>query len=135
MDIKAELNGMRYLNVAIQEKNRELDELQDLKVAIASPVITGMPKGKCFERSARVDVILDKIIKLEKAREDDIEELVDKKLMRSEKFKSLPLEERMILEFRYFDGMTWADIAKKLNYEERTVYRIHGKALLNLKKL
>lgn len=135
MDIKAELNGMRYLNVAIREKNRELDELQDLKVAIASPVITGMPKGKCFERSARVDVILDKIIKLEKAREDDIEELVDKKLMWSEKFKSLPLEEHMILEFRYFDGMTWADIAKKLNYEERTVYRIHGKALLNLKKL
>ena len=41
-------------------------------------------------------------------------------------------QEKLILEYRYIYYENWQDIALSLNYEERQVYRIHGRALLNL---
>lgn len=37
---------------------------------------------------------------------------------------------RILLEYRYIDGMTWDCIADKMGFEDvRWVYRLHGKAL------
>ena len=41
-------------------------------------------------------------------------------------------QEMLVLEMRYLHFENWQDIALKLNYEERQVYRIHGKGLLHL---
>ena len=38
----------------------------------------------------------------------------------------------LVLEMRYLYFESWQDIAIKLNYEERQIYRIHGRALLHL---
>lgn len=38
----------------------------------------------------------------------------------------------LVLEMRYLHFESWQDIAIKLNYEERQIYRIHGRALLHL---
>ena len=37
--------------------------------------------------------------------------------------------EREILRYRYIDGLSWEEIAAKLNYSKRNVTRIHGRAL------
>ena len=44
-------------------------------------------------------------------------------------------EQRAVLRYRYLANKSWADIAGLLGYEERTVYRIHGKALLSYDKV
>lgn len=36
---------------------------------------------------------------------------------------------QMIMEYRYLQGMPWAQIAEKTGYSERSLYRIHNKAL------
>ena len=41
-------------------------------------------------------------------------------------------QESLVLEMRYLCFENWQDIALKLNYEERQIYRIHGRALLHL---
>ena len=41
--------------------------------------------------------------------------------------------EQDILFYRYIAGMEWWEIAEKLEYSERQVHRIHGKALKNFK--
>lgn len=41
--------------------------------------------------------------------------------------------ERDVLFYRYVKGLPWWDIAKNMNCSERQIYRIHGKALKNLK--
>lgn len=41
-------------------------------------------------------------------------------------------QERIVLQFRYLYFENWQDIAYKLSYEERQVYRIHGRALMHL---
>lgn len=39
--------------------------------------------------------------------------------------------ERLLLRYRYIDGMTWSQVADKLQTGERNVYFIHGRALRN----
>ena len=41
-------------------------------------------------------------------------------------------QERIVLDYRYIWFENWQDIAYKLNYTERQVYKIHGRALLHL---
>ena len=41
-------------------------------------------------------------------------------------------QERLVLQLRYCDCRPWLDIALSLNYDVRTIYRIHGRALMNL---
>ena len=44
-------------------------------------------------------------------------------------------QERLVLEYRYVDCRPWLDIALIMNYDVRTIYRIHGRALVNLANL
>jgi DNA-directed RNA polymerase specialized sigma24 family protein len=133
MEIKAELNSMRYLTQAVASKNRQIDELEDLKVCISSPRITGMPKAKSFERSEKIEKILDKITKLEDEKRKEIDSLLDKRVIWTKRFRHLPTEQVSVMEMRYFENYTWEEIAKKMNYERRTIFRIHGQALEALK--
>ena len=41
-------------------------------------------------------------------------------------------QEALVLEMRYLYYENWQTIALKLNYDVRSIYRIHGKALLSL---
>ena len=40
-------------------------------------------------------------------------------------------DERTLLRYRYIDGYEWRQIARLMNVSERSVYRIHGTALLH----
>ena len=41
-------------------------------------------------------------------------------------------QERIVLQMRYLYFENWQDIALRLNYEERQIYRIHGRGLVHL---
>ncbi len=135
MDIKHELNSLRHLEFAIRSKNRQLEELKELKTTIGSPVITGMPKCQSFESRDKLEELLDKICRLEREKADEIGVLIDDKLYWTEKFRALATEESTVMEMRYFEGSRWSDIAEELNYDERSIYNIHGRALQKLNNL
>ena len=40
---------------------------------------------------------------------------------------------RDVLFYRYIKGMNWWEIASAMDYGERWVYELHGRALTNLK--
>ena len=42
-------------------------------------------------------------------------------------------EERTILAYRYIDEMAWTKIASRMHMSERTVYYMHGRALLHFR--
>jgi DNA-directed RNA polymerase specialized sigma subunit len=53
--------------------------------------------------------------------------------------KLLPFEQKQVIHYRYVVGiqtrgrlMTWAAVAKKLNYTDRHCKRLHTKALVSL---
>ena len=37
---------------------------------------------------------------------------------------------REVLELYYIDGFTWEQVAQRMELDVRTVYRLHGRALL-----
>ena len=41
--------------------------------------------------------------------------------------------EKDVLFYRYIKGMDWWEIADKMKFSERQIYRFHGKALAHLK--
>ncbi|MGN1165088.1 MAG: DUF1492 domain-containing protein [Lachnospiraceae bacterium] len=42
-------------------------------------------------------------------------------------------DERDVLFYRYIKGMEWWEIARTMDYSERWIYELHGRALENLK--
>ena len=44
-------------------------------------------------------------------------------------------QERIVLEYRYIHYYGWVDIAIRLDFSVQNVYKIHGKALLDLLKI
>lgn len=66
--------------------------------------------------NARIDVLVDTRTEIEAA----IAEVPD-------------ATERMLLELRYVDGLRWDEIARRMDYDVRQVYRLHGRALLHIR--
>ena len=44
-------------------------------------------------------------------------------------------QEKIVLEMRYLHYDNWLDIAMNLNYSVQMIYKIHGRALINLLKI
>ena len=42
---------------------------------------------------------------------------------------------QLLLQMRYFEGKTWEDVAFDLGYNNRTVFKIHGRALKEVEKI
>lgn len=62
------------------------------------------------------DEVWDKVQKAEEKVEAVIESLEDE-------------QQRVVLAYRYLEGMNWDEIACKMNYTERHMHRIHAEAL------
>ena len=41
-------------------------------------------------------------------------------------------DERLVLRYRYIQGLTWEQIGLEMNADERTIRRWHGNALLHI---
>lgn len=56
--------------------------------------------------------------------------LLERQRQTKETIRQVPNElQRTVLEMRYIDGLPFFRIAMAMNYEERTIYRLHRKAL------
>ena len=41
---------------------------------------------------------------------------------------------RMLLRYRYMDGLKWEEVCVRMNYSWRQTHRLHGEALRQLKE-
>lgn len=48
---------------------------------------------------------------------------------------ALPSDQRRLLRMRYVQGWRWEKIAQKMCYSRSEVFRIHGRALDNLRRI
>ena len=111
---------------AVREEQLILDEIQRLRESRMFPslVLDGMPHGSDLSVYAvMVDEQMEKLKEwqLEKVR---LYESISDRIRRVEDDN-----QRALLICRYIKGMSWEDIAVKLNYTWRHVHRIHSQAL------
>ena len=115
----------------IHRINAEIAELRSMKI---SPSVNndGMPHGGCGQSdlsgyAAELDSMVQELIDERYCRIKDYQEIAG----RIKKLKSE--NEKDVLFYRYIRGMDWWEIAEKMKFSERQIFRIHGKALANFK--
>lgn len=112
----------------IHRINAEIAELRSMKI---SPSLNndGMPHGSSQSDlsgyAAELDSMVHELIDERYCRIKDYQEIVG----RIKKLKSE--NEKDVLFYRYIRGMDWWEIAEKMKFSERQIFRIHGKALAN----
>ena len=128
-DVKAILSSYIPTLRAVEARMREWDAQES--VYISSPKIDGMPRSTgthglelLTERRERARRMAEEAREKLFALEDEVWAMIS----------SLNEPDQSVLKYRYMDGLTWAEVGEHMHYSERTVRRIHGKALEELRR-
>lgn len=130
-EVKNKLNAYRN---ALQESHEAREECILLRreiESLKSPIISDMPKAKggaidLSDQIARLDAKYQVLKKKEDA-------VVAAYNMVNDMLSKLSLTESLALRYRYLCLLRWDEVAIKMNFDERTVYRVYKKAIRNLK--
>ena len=134
MTVKEYLSQAKFLDQRINSKIQQVAALNDLATK-ATSTLTGMPRNPNHATSSMEDVIA-KIIDLQAEINNDIDTLVDLKRSLSKTIKAVDSPEyQTVLEKRYLCFQSWEQIAVEMGYDLRWLYRIHGKALEEVKAM
>lgn len=118
--------------------NRRIDRLLEEKAKWWSlclkttPSLSQAPGGG--ESGSPVERPMDKVLEIEEKIDQEIDELLE--VRRDIKTVLGQLEDdtlRLLMEYRYLDGLTFEEIAVKMHYSWRWVIKLHGKALAEIK--
>lgn len=116
------------LNERIKSKLEQVEELRAMAEK-TTQVISDMPKGP--SPGSRMEDLVIKIADLTAEIAKDASKLVDLKAEMITVIHSIPdTGAQLVLEQRYLLYKDWKSISDATGYDERTLYRIHGKALL-----
>ena len=129
MNIKEYLNQARYIDRQIDAKLEHQSHLNSI-IFKATSTISDMPGSPSRDITKRERAI-EKVIDLEKEIDDEIDRLVDKKRELQTLINQIDNREyRLLLELRYVNISTWEKIADIMGLSLRSVYRMHGAALI-----
>ncbi len=129
MTVKEYLNRARFLDKEIDAKIDHLERI-DSMVNRVTPVLSDMPADTCRDNHKR-EKLLVKMIDLKWEINEEIDKLVDTKREIVKFISQIDNNSyRLLLELRYVNLCTWERIASVMDITERSVYRMHGAALL-----
>lgn len=132
MTAKEYLKQAYRLDLQIDAKLEQLSRLKDLAQKCTA-TMTGMPHNPSGSKTRMADTI-EKIVDLQNEINADIDKLVDLKRDIGRLIKSVPdPEQQTILEKRYLCYLSWEQIAVDMNYSIQHIFRLHDKALENIK--
>ena len=131
MITKEELKEHIRLKQEIADLKENIEKLRLQAQSISATRITGAPAGsgspdKIADNLARVDNLIQHY-------QQKIERLLIQQKRIEEAIESLPASERLLMRYRYIDGLDWIDVAANMNYSWRHMHRIHSKILKKLK--
>lgn len=124
-----------YQNIKREREQLE-EKLAQIEAALYSPKIpqltsvpaSGSPTGSGMEALA------DKHMELQQRYEAKLVELATEQLEIERAIETLDPTARMLLRYRYIDGLTWEEVCVRLCYSWRQTHRLHSQALEKLKR-
>lgn len=132
MNAREYLRQGRFLDTQINSKIQQVESLHGLATK-ATSTLSDMP-GSPTTNTHRMEEIIIKILMLENEINEDINTLVDLKNEILGVIKAVDDEElRIVLEKRYLNYEPWNDIADDLCVGVDSVYKLHQKALKQVK--
>lgn len=127
MTAKDYLKDIRKLDLEIQTLQEQISLLRKNAEGLRAMELSDMPKGgKGKDLSDYVAEIAD----LQTVCVQHVSELIMKKQEAIERIMSIDGSElRNVLLLRYIKCLEWDEIADRLQYNLRTIFRLHGEAL------
>lgn len=130
MAAKQYLQQIYRCNELIQENLEEMENLRVMSTSIASPDLTKQKVSSTKSFEAPFVNAVNRLVDLERLTDAKMAELLD---LRMEIRETISLVEDakqiLVLRYRYIEFMKWEDIAEKMDYSLKSVYRIHSAAL------
>ena len=130
------MNAKQYLRQAyridqlIRSNKKEIEELRELSTCISGIDTSKEVVQTSKSGDASYVKIIERIDELEKLIKSDIDKLLNLKIEIRNIIDSVPdSEERLLLHYRYLHFMNWEEICESMYVSERTIHRIHGRAL------
>ena len=117
-----------------KEKEQLLRSLEELETALYYPKIqklTGMPSAPSNDNTLELRIashlaLQDKYLAM-------VEEMAAEQLAIEAAIEPLDPTMRLLLRYRYIDGLKWEEVCVRLNYSWRQVHRLHSDALKQLR--
>lgn len=132
-EIKEYLKSFKVLDTLIDSKIKDIKRLRSLISSVKS-INTG-EKVKSSNTDNGIDNTVIKIVDLEKDYKNLVLLYINKRKELDKILVQMNTKERLLIELRYINGLTWEQMAWQMNYSEPQIYRIHKYALNNLKKI
>ena len=135
---KTELKNYRALVLEVQQLKEQLVALETSLYSPKGQRFTSTPRVPSGDRST-MDGAVARHIKLQELYREQLAEKEAQQFAIEQAIESLgDTPERLIMRELYIAGKKWPAVLskmQKLGYSERTVYRLHGFALLKLKEV
>lgn len=135
MTAKEYLRQIGIMDRKINLDLRRLEELRDLSTRISG---SGFEQNHNPNRPREAPFVksMNRIIDMERKITEEIDAYVDFKEKAVDMIRKVSdFSQREVLEMRYGGQMSWEDIAAETGRSLRSVYRIHGVALLSFENL
>ena len=121
------LSRYRRMSKRIDRLLEEQNRWREMALKI-TPVLSQTPGGG--ESGSPIERPMDKVLEIDVEIKREIYEL---QTVRQEIRSALDqLEDenlKLLMEYRYIDGMTWEQVAVEMHYSYMQICRLHGKAL------
>ncbi len=125
---KEYLERLGTMNMVVDSKLEDIRKLRLLTTQISSQ-LSGMPKSSS-KNAHTLEGTIAKLVDLEEEVNEEIDALID--LREETKNMILLLKDekcRLLLLYKYVYFLSWDELARKIHYTKRTLYRIHSEGL------
>ncbi len=127
-EVKEYLGKIYRTNEFINAKECEITKLRELAVKTTTTFNANGVKNKSYDN--KKELIICKIVDLEQTLLDDIDDIVylSKEIYDVIKNVKDP-DYRLLLEYRYLNGLTWDSISENMGFTTQWINVLHKRAL------
>ena len=127
---KERLRNYATLKEEREQLRRQLDELEATLYYPKIQRLNGMPAAPSHENT--LELMVARHVELQERYEAKIAEMTAEMLAIEEAIEVLDPTARMLLRYRYLDGLKWEEVCVQMNYSWMQTHRIHAAALNQL---
>lgn len=121
------LSRYRRMSKRIGRLLEEQNRWREMALKI-TPVLSQTPGGG--ESGSPIERPMDKVLEIDEEIKREIDELQTVRQGIRSALDQLEDENlKLLMEYRYIDGMTWEQVAVEMHYSYMQICRLHGKAL------
>ena len=127
---KERLKNYALLKEEREQLRRQLDELEATLYYPRIQRLSDMPSAPSKENT--LELMVARHLDLQDRYEAKIAEMTAEMLLIEEAIEKLDPTARMLMRYRYIEGLKWEEVCVRINYSWMQTHRIHAHALEQL---